>query len=390
MNAAWTILLINAVTGGVMICALLLFRRRFSLSRWLDGVTPDSEPNACVSVIIAARNEAASIEKTLTHLGALPQVREILVVDDASDDETLNVVQRVACRDPKVRAYSAPSLPSGWIGKSHAIHWVSQNANGEYLLFTDADIDFLDLPLGLIVKRMQRDGVHHVGGMFRFCSRSPIERILGACYAVVSFLGLAIAARMGGGVATGAFNLLSREAYMAFGGHQSIRGCIMDDVSLARVVSDNGYVTRFLDMSPCVAVHLFSGLTGYVRSVSRLSVSFLPGKHSPLIAMLLGLFVFIYVSFSGLGPFLFGGFTFFCSFLSIISYCLFIFPFCFGNWLTRTPMLYCAAAPIALLLMSLIVVWSGASCLMGKKIAWRNREYVHCSTRFDMKEGDLS
>lgn len=384
MNAIWTILWINAATGMLLTCALLLFRRRFSLSRWLDGVMPDSEPDACVSVIIAARNEAASIEKTLTQLSAMPEVREILVVDDASDDETLNIIQRVASCEPRVRAYSAPPLPSGWIGKSHAIHWVSQHATGEYLLFTDADIDFHDLPLGAIVKRMQLDGIDHVGGMFRFRSRSAIEKILGACYSVVSFLGLAIAARAGSGAATGAFNLLARNTYMALGGHQSIKGCIMDDVALARSVTESGHTSQFLDMSPCLSVHLFSGVRGFDRSVSRLSVSFLPGKHSAFISMLLGLFVIGYMSISAFIPFTQPESPLSPWWVAVFTYCCFSLPFHFGQSLRDSTASWSWGAPLALLLMGVIVVRSGVACLRGKRISWRNREYIHCSTRFDV------
>lgn len=383
---------LNATVGIALTAVLIGFRRRFSLAHWLrNSNSTQPSDSAEISVVIAARDEQATITGTVERLAAMPEVREILVVDDASTDETLDVIKTVAHRQPKVRVYSAPPLPPGWIGKSHALHWVSQYATGDYLLFTDADVDFDDVPLAAIIQRMRGDGIDHVGGMFRFRSTSSIEHILGSCYSVISFLALAIAAHVGSGAATGAFNLIARNTYISLNGHSSIRGRIMDDIALARAVVAGGHASQFLDMSSCVSVRLFNGFSGFIRSVSRLTISFLPSRHAVIFGMLISVGVMVYLC-TVLGVPLFqlvsnkGSELCLCALVT--SYGLVALPFVNGRWLTETARLWSWGAPISLLIMSLIVIQSGVARLMGRRIVWRNRRYVHCSTGCDTTEGD--
>jgi hypothetical protein len=47
-----------------------------------------------------------------------------------------------AKKKPSFQMIEVEQLPKGWLGKNHAMHLGSQIANGDYLLFTDADVVF--------------------------------------------------------------------------------------------------------------------------------------------------------------------------------------------------------------------------------------------------------
>ena len=68
-----------------------------------------------VSVLIPARNEErgilACVESVLANRGV--EV-EVVVLDDASDDRTAEIVEALARRDPRLRLASAPQLPAEW------------------------------------------------------------------------------------------------------------------------------------------------------------------------------------------------------------------------------------------------------------------------------------
>jgi chlorobactene glucosyltransferase len=98
----------------------------------------DSPP--LVSVLIPARDEEKNIYRCLRSLAKqdYPNI-EILVLDDNSKDKTANIVEEFASKDRKVKLIRGKPLKTGWLGKSYACHQLSENANGDYFLFVDAD-----------------------------------------------------------------------------------------------------------------------------------------------------------------------------------------------------------------------------------------------------------
>jgi cellulose synthase/poly-beta-1,6-N-acetylglucosamine synthase-like glycosyltransferase len=99
-----------------------------------------TDPDAPVSVLIAARNEVQHIEITLRAL--LDQTiapREIIVVDDRSDDGTSDVVASLAEEHPAIQLVRVDSLPHGLAPKKHALMRGIDASTGDILCFTDAD-----------------------------------------------------------------------------------------------------------------------------------------------------------------------------------------------------------------------------------------------------------
>jgi glycosyltransferase involved in cell wall biosynthesis len=96
-----------------------------------------------VSIIVPARNEARNLPRLLPTLlsQAYPDF-EVLVVDDASTDETAALAARAGAR---VLSTSGP--PPGWTGKCNACWQGAQAARGEWLLFVDADTTHTPLTL---------------------------------------------------------------------------------------------------------------------------------------------------------------------------------------------------------------------------------------------------
>lgn len=95
----------------------------------------------CVSVVIAARDEEARIEMTARNLLSQEDVElEVIAVDDRSTDRTGEILGRIAETEPRLKVLRVDALPEGWLGKCHACHMGTQSATGEWLLFTDADM----------------------------------------------------------------------------------------------------------------------------------------------------------------------------------------------------------------------------------------------------------
>lgn len=106
-------------------------------------ILPFGKPSGhpLVSVLIPARNEEKNVGNLLENL--LQQTYwniEVYVYDDQSIDQTPNIVNEFVNSDKRVKLIKSDGLPKGWLGKNYACHRLAQGANGEYLLFLDADV----------------------------------------------------------------------------------------------------------------------------------------------------------------------------------------------------------------------------------------------------------
>src|SRR6476659_8959119 len=85
-----------------------------------------------LTIVVPARNEEAEIEAALRSLLQLnyPQY-QIVAVNDRSTDQTGAIMERLAAEpaaQSKLRVIHAHELPSGWLGKVHAM-WLGSQGN---------------------------------------------------------------------------------------------------------------------------------------------------------------------------------------------------------------------------------------------------------------------
>ncbi len=128
---------------------------------------PRVDSSARVSVLIPARNEERNIGPCLDSLLRQSYRNcEILVLDDQSTDRTWQIISRYEREHPQsIRAIRGrPSPVDGWIGKPHALHQLAQQANGEYLFFTDADTIHQPQSVAWAVTNLERHHVDLVSG----------------------------------------------------------------------------------------------------------------------------------------------------------------------------------------------------------------------------------
>src|SRR5205807_682730 len=92
------------------------------------------------SIIVPAYNESrrigGTLQRVVEHLRQHNWNAEVLVVDDGSRDATPEIVGRFASQNPEVRLILNP----GNRGKGFSVRNGMLNAQGKFLLFTDADL----------------------------------------------------------------------------------------------------------------------------------------------------------------------------------------------------------------------------------------------------------
>lgn len=186
-----------------------------------------------LSVIIPARNEEKNLPNLLYSL-ATQSVRpkEIIVVDDASTDRTAEVA-----RQNGARVITSLPLPDCWRGKTWACHQGAQSASGNFFLFLDADTWFEPEGLSCVLAEFQAASS---GAL----SVAPYHTVRNFHEQFSAFFNLVMLA--GTGAFTlfgdrypqrgllGQFLLINRAAYQKVGGHETVKGRILENFWLAK------------------------------------------------------------------------------------------------------------------------------------------------------------
>lgn len=131
-------LLLLSISCGVI---YIILQALFAYAWWMVPNVQNEALDLRFSIIVAARNEAANLQKLLPIL--LEQRYEagyevIIVLDRCSDasEEILDTYSRIHDHLRKIVIYE---LPANWTGKKWAIQQGVQQAQYEHLVFTDAD-----------------------------------------------------------------------------------------------------------------------------------------------------------------------------------------------------------------------------------------------------------
>jgi cellulose synthase/poly-beta-1,6-N-acetylglucosamine synthase-like glycosyltransferase len=209
------------------------------------GASPETRIRC--SVVIAARDEEARIERTIRHLLAQRGVEaEIIVVDDRSTDRTSVILRQLAKEDTRLRVKRVEALPDGWLGKCHACHVGASAATGDWILFTDADCWLKPDVIARALRVAERDGVDHVT-----LSAGTVVEGLGVRAWHLLFLTSLLnwfsgvnRDRPKAYVGIGAFNLVRAAAYRECGGYEALRLTVVDDVKLGLLLRRAGKRTR--------------------------------------------------------------------------------------------------------------------------------------------------
>jgi len=265
------------------------------------------EPRAWPDVVtvVPARNEAAMLPVTLpTLLGQdYPGALTVLVVDDGSIDGTGDAAARIARSVQGHRALRViPGVPppagEHWAGKVWAMaQGLSAAGASDYVLFTDADIAWEAHTLRRLVAAAEGDDRDMVSQMALLRTATGWERVVVPAFVYffaqlypfrrVNVPGSRTAAAAGGCM------LVRREVLDKAGGLAPIRGALIDDVALGRLIKSQRGRTWLGLSRQVVSVRPYPGLASLWQMVARSAYTQLCLSPVVLAGTLLGL-LFLY------------------------------------------------------------------------------------------------
>jgi glycosyltransferase involved in cell wall biosynthesis len=240
-----------------------------------EGDGPD------LTVVVPACNEEKSIQATLRTLLASTGLRlQIVAVNDRSTDRTGEFMDQVAA---EAEANGGPhslhllhisELPSGWLGKPHAMALAAQQAISPWLLFTDGDVIFHPQALALALRHAQAEKADHMILVPTLILKTLRET---AMLAVMNVLGgwtirlwKVADPRARDFIGVGGFNLIRREVYASVGA--GLRRCgwkYLDDMRLGWLVKRAGYRQRVAVGPGLVRIRWLQGALGVVHLAEK-------------------------------------------------------------------------------------------------------------------------
>ena len=278
----------------VVVPLVILARHRNAIPNLPSSTEAISLPR--LSVVVPARDEGATIGRAVRSLLAqdYPSL-EVIVVDDRSSDATAEVLREVAANDGRLQVLRVDELPARWLGKNHALWRGAERANGEWLLFTDADVVFGQDALRRAVAYAVTEKLDHLTLAPRLVARGLALR------AFVAFFGYAFVALWGAylandpkskrGVGIGAFNLVRREAYIRIGTMRALSLRPDDDIRLGRRLRGFGFRQRVLNGNEILSVEWYPSLGAAIRGLEKSMYSGMEYRATDAIGVLLYLVV---------------------------------------------------------------------------------------------------
>ena len=245
----------------------------------ISGPDWDREPHGHprVSIIVPACNEEETIEQGLTQLLALDYPNyEIIAIDDRSTDRTGEIMERIAASPQAhgcLKVIHVDSLPTGCLGKTHAMWTAGKQATGDWLLFTDADVLFKPDALRRALAYAEGEPADHVVLFPRMIMKNPGEKMMIAFFQTLFVFGHRpwkvadpdTQDHMG----VGAFNFIRRRVYEAVGTYHALRFEVVDDMKLGKVVKSAGYAQRNVFGADLISIRWAKGALGVVRNLTK-------------------------------------------------------------------------------------------------------------------------
>jgi glycosyltransferase involved in cell wall biosynthesis len=250
----------------------LRVRRAIPELRHLNVPSPKSWPR--LSVIVPARDEALDAEAAARSRLATdyPEV-ELVLVNDRSSDETGGIFDRLAETDARVKAVHVRELPEGWLGKVWAMQKGLDVANGEWILFTDADVHLSPDALRRAVAWCESRKLDHLTALPQLPQGGWL---LDAAFAAFGRL-FSLGTRMWEAgdpesktaIGVGAFNLVRRTALDRIGGMKHLQLDVADDVMLAVLLKQSGARAGVVNGRRAVMLDWYRSLPEMMRGLEK-------------------------------------------------------------------------------------------------------------------------
>lgn len=265
-----------------------------------------------VSICIPARNEEIVIERCVKSvLNQNYNNFEVWVLDDGSDDQTPNILSRLKENHSSLNVIKGETKPTDWLGKPWACNQLSKRAEGDILVFIDADTWWEPNALGCIVQSFKQHKLdaltvwpeQRFKGFWEativpmvyhaLCSLLPVDFV----HKLPSWIPPSLSKKLAPSfsAACGQCIAFSRECYEGIRGHESVKQQVVEDVELAKNIRSSGFVINMYNGIELIYCRMYTSQSEIWNGFRK---NFLAGFNNNLALFLLSsiLHLIVYIS----------------------------------------------------------------------------------------------
>ena len=237
-----------------------------------------SELTQSIGVIVPMRNEAENVEGVVATLAAQEGLFHFYLLDDNSEDQTFELLQRFTQTDSRFTVIKGAVLKDKWIGKTWALQQLFDVSSEEILVSIDADVRLSNDAINRAVTALNSARLDFVSPYPRQNAQSFAERLIQPLlqWSWLTTVPLRYAESSGQqsmAVANGQFFVVRRSAMAAIGGYQSVKHAVIDDVFLARELVKNGSSGTVINGSDIAETRMYASWSqikaGYGKSLNQ-------------------------------------------------------------------------------------------------------------------------
>lgn len=236
----------------------------------------ENQPLPKVSILLPCKDEQENVSGCAADL--LSQVYpnfEVIIVDDRSTDGTGEAARQVAATDPRVKVLHLTDRPAGWTGKTYALTRGMELAEGEWLLFVDADTRHHPQALSICMEWARQRQASMVSLLPKMRCETFWERVNQPLCGIVLMRSyppeLVNSDWTGMAFANGQYILVERSVYEAAGGHAAVRDKFVEDIYLAREVKRRLKKRVLTAVAPEIcSTRMYSDLSSQIQGWARI------------------------------------------------------------------------------------------------------------------------
>ena len=242
--------------------------------------TPNKVSQLLVSVgiVVPMRNEAENVEGVIATLAAQEGDLHFYILDDNSEDQTYELLERFTAGDPRFTVIKGAPLADGWIGKTWALQQLFEASSEEVLVSIDADVRLSNDAINKAVTALHSARLDFISPYPRQIARSFGERLIQPLlqWSWLTTVPLRYAESSGQksmAVANGQFFVVRRASLDSVGGYQSVKNAVIDDVFLARELIKSGSSGTVINGSEIAETRMYASWgeieAGYGKSLNK-------------------------------------------------------------------------------------------------------------------------
>ena len=268
-------MIVIIISSACLLAGLLIItwiHNQYQLDILVEPIHPPQDPSTSlrddlplISVCVPARNEERNIGRCVEAMLAQTYPNfEVIVLDDRSTDATPEILRRFASQNDKLKVLHGSNLPPGWAGKPHALTQAASVARGEWLCFVDADTFVTPEALAAVyAKALETEAdlftIMTKQIMLTFWERTVLPLVMLALSVGFSPRKVNDPERKDA-IANGQFIFIKRDVYETVGGHETIKGSIVEDKDLAVLVKGQGYRLVVADGREGASTRMYTSL----------------------------------------------------------------------------------------------------------------------------------